>query len=62
MTDNMFGYQICFGRKQHKKARWKKARKRWILQYAKLCEKLGVQNDLQKEFDKMVSDDGVKKN
>jgi len=47
MTDNMFGYQINFGKKRHKKARWKKARARWLRQYAKYCEKLGVKNDLQ---------------
>lgn len=43
MTDNMFCYQIWFGRKQHKKARWKKARKRYALRYAKLCEKFSLQ-------------------
>lgn len=47
MTDNQFGYQINFGRETHRKARWKRARARWLKQYAKLCEKMGVQNDLQ---------------
>ena len=46
MTDNMFGFQINFGRRQHKKARWKKARARWLLRYAKHCENMGTVNDL----------------
>ena len=47
MTENMFSYQINFRKKQYKKARWKKAKKRWLLRYAKFCEKLGVKKDLQ---------------
>ena len=30
MTFNMYGYQINFGRKQHNKARWKRARERFV--------------------------------
>ena len=31
MTENMVGFQLNFGRKTHRKARWKRARKRWLI-------------------------------
>ena len=46
MTTNMYGYQINFGRKQHKKARWKKARERWLKRYVELNIKLRTWDSL----------------
>lgn len=47
MTDSMFGYQLNFkGRKQHKKARWKRARKRWWRNYVNINRRFGTWDSL----------------